>query len=429
MLLFLTSLTVVDARQGKFVSPVGSIGSTLTEMREGVVGGMKEGIQDVWEGVESGNNLLGVIIRSTGKKVGKNKGNQRPQHKTRQPQKLKGQQDRRQHTSPQGREDKNATVATTLSPLQLANRKLRRSVDSKFKDVATWGVGEMFDGTDVMGTTRRRDKWESGSEHVGGDNLGEGDKDDEKFRSIAPSSTIRSRFLSAVSTSVFLRWYNNVPCILCHSTIPLDLTEVLKYLGEEDKISQYNEFLGNRDLTKDRGIELAPAGRKMKGSWFDLLDRVHWDDRGVRVGNKRDGLQQVLNDKYAESGELTLESQAEVENSVGSLSPDPGSNSTISAQPSLPNTWYIFPPKLVYGESPKILFVPPRSFISMVQLRCVFCVVSGDIDVLVLVGVSPNLTLPRFASPAFFDGLVPDLSLARFHRPFPLRPLMTIYLL
>ena len=50
-------------------------------------------------------------------------------------------------------------------------------------------------------------------------------------------------------------------------------------------------------------------------------------------------------------------------------SPPTHNSTTAPAIHQNPNTWYIFPPKLVYGESPKILFVPPRSFISMVQLR------------------------------------------------------------
>lgn len=43
------------------------------------------------------------------------------------------------------------------------------------------------------------------------------------------------------------------------------------------------------------------------------------------------------------------------------ITPKPSTNSSTS--------WYVYPPKLVYAESPKILFVPPRRFLSMVQLK------------------------------------------------------------
>jgi hypothetical protein len=232
---------------------------------------------DVFEGIRESNNLLGIIIRATtreddeatvrregkggvggrwwgngDKSKGKNEGRV---------------EEEQQQAATRGSTNEEQQVQ--LSPTQIANRELRRRVDERFRDVIDWASREMFvpesgsSPSTLDPSVSWRSKWEDPDSSVGDATTAEPTADPQQlFKLVQPSASIKARFLSVCNTLVYLRWYGSVPCILCHCKMPVRMEDVLGYLGDEGRVREYNEFLGGRDLRKDRGMIAKKGGEE-----------------------------------------------------------------------------------------------------------------------------------------------------------------------
>ena len=108
------------------------------------------------------------------------------------------------------------------------------------------------------------------------------------------------------------------PAIKCYSLIPVPYATVLRFMSNSSNIQTYNEFITDR-LRHPPPLPALAAGPPAPPAGFADLP-----------------------------------------------SPPPTPPRSFSERGF---SWKVFPIKMCYAETPKILFIPPRSFLTLMQLK------------------------------------------------------------